>query len=385
MKKWKRAVTLLLVFVLFIISSLTVYATSSTSDMIKQKEQEKKDTESDLQDTKDQIDDLKNQKGGLETDLNNLNSELSKVNDKIEELSTQITAKEEEIRVTQEELEAARQTEEEQYEAMKKRIQYMYEHRNTSMLEILVEADGVADLLNRADYYTQMASYDRAMLEKFQHTKADIAQKEVDLTQEQADLESLKEEADQQQKKIQTLVDNTSNKISQYKGMISDAEQKAEEYEQQIQQQEGTLDELRQKYEQELEIARRAREQDKNNPNSDYVIDPGSDLAALAAIIECEAGGESYEGKIGVANVVLNRVRSGSYPNTVMAVITQPRQFTPVSSGRFYMVLERGAAGSCIQAAQDALNGTNTVGDALYFRTVIPGIDGQIIRNHIFY
>ena len=108
MKKWKRAVTLLLVFVLFIISSLTVYATSSTSDMIKQKEQEKKDTESDLQDTKDQIDDLKNQKGGLETDLNNLNSERSKVNDKIEELSTQITSKEEEIRVTQEELEAAR-------------------------------------------------------------------------------------------------------------------------------------------------------------------------------------------------------------------------------------------------------------------------------------
>lgn len=385
MKKWKRAATLLLVFVLFIISSLTAYATSSTSDKIEQTEKEKKDTESDLQDTKDQIDDLKNQKGGLEADLNNLNSELSKVNNRIEELSGQITDKEEEIRITREELEAAKQTEEEQYEAMKKRIQYMYEHRNISMLEILVEADGVADLLNRADYYTQMAAYDRAMLEKFQQTKADIAQKEADLTQEQAELESLKEEADQQQKKIKTLVDSTSNKISQYKGMITEAEQKAEAYEQQIREQEGTLDELRQKYEQELEIARRAREQDKNNPNNDYVIDPGSDLAALAAIIECEAGGESYEGKIGVANVVLNRVRSSSYPNTVMAVITQPRQFTPVSSGRFYMVLERGAAGSCIQAAQDAMNGTNTVGDALYFRTVIPGIDGQIIGNHIFY
>lgn len=116
------------------------------------------------------------------------------------------------------------------------------------------------------------------------------------------------------------------------------------------------------------------------------IVYQSSDLALLAAIVECEAGSETDEGKIAVANVVLNRVASSRYPNTIAEVLYQKYQFTPVSSGRFVLVLSRGAKSSCVAAAQAAMSGTQVVsGDILHFRTVIDGLSGCVIGNHVFY
>ena len=93
------------------------------------------------------------------------------------------------------------------------------------------------------------------------------------------------------------------------------------------------------------------------------------DLAMLAALIECEAGGESYTGKVAVGAVVLNRVRSGSFPNDIAGVIYQSGQFSPVSSGKFQSVLSRGARSDCYEAAAAALAGENPVGNCLYFNS----------------
>ena len=93
------------------------------------------------------------------------------------------------------------------------------------------------------------------------------------------------------------------------------------------------------------------------------------DLAMLAALIECEAGGESYTGKVAVGAVVLNRVRSGSFPNDIAGVIYQSGQFSPVSSGKFQSVLSRGARSDCYEAASAALAGENPVGNCLYFNS----------------
>ena len=59
-----------------------------------------------------------------------------------------------------------------------------------------------------------------------------------------------------------------------------------------------------------------------------------SDVTLLAALIQCEAGNESYEGKLAVGAVVMNRVRSGSYPSTVSGVINAPSQFPPATNGK---------------------------------------------------
>lgn len=108
-----------------------------------------------------------------------------------------------------------------------------------------------------------------------------------------------------------------------------------------------------------------------------------SDLDLMAAIIECEAGGEPYEGKIGVGAVVMNRVRSSQFPNTISEVIYQSGQFSPVASGKLASVLGRGASQACYDAARDVFAGANTVGNCLYFHA--GGGSGLTIANQTFY
>ncbi len=107
------------------------------------------------------------------------------------------------------------------------------------------------------------------------------------------------------------------------------------------------------------------------------------DLAMLAALIECEAGGESYTGKVAVGAVVLNRVRSGSFPNDIAGVIYQSGQFSPVSSGKFQSVLSRGARSDCYEAAAAALAGENPIGNCLYFNSG-SGRGIQIGNQHFY-
>ncbi len=115
------------------------------------------------------------------------------------------------------------------------------------------------------------------------------------------------------------------------------------------------------------------------------VLATASELEILAALIQCEAGGEPYEGQVAVGAVVMNRVRSGGYPNNITDVIYASGQFTPASGGRMEsLILNKTTRASCIQAAQEAINGVCNVGDALHFRRN-NGRDGLVIGNHVFW
>ncbi|MBS6196479.1 MAG: cell wall hydrolase [Clostridiales bacterium] len=109
----------------------------------------------------------------------------------------------------------------------------------------------------------------------------------------------------------------------------------------------------------------------------------GGELDLLAAIIQCEAGGESHTGKVAVGAVIMNRVRSGQFPNTISEVVYQSGQFSPVASGKLASVLSQGARSDCYQAAQEALAGSNPIGGALYFNSGTG--KGQQIGNQHFY
>lgn len=113
---------------------------------------------------------------------------------------------------------------------------------------------------------------------------------------------------------------------------------------------------------------------------------PGSEeeVMLLAALIQCEAGNQSYEGKIGVGAVVCNRVKSSRFPNTIAEVIYAPGQFTPAGNGKVAARLQAGVNDECIQAARDALAGETTVGDALYFRRA-GNKTGYVLGDHVFY
>ncbi len=107
------------------------------------------------------------------------------------------------------------------------------------------------------------------------------------------------------------------------------------------------------------------------------------DLTLLAAIIYCEAGNQPWDGKVAVGAVVLNRVASSSFPDTIYDVIYQSGQFTPASNGSLASALANGVPDECVQAAQAALNGENPVGGALYFNT--GSGQGMVIGDHQFY
>ena len=109
------------------------------------------------------------------------------------------------------------------------------------------------------------------------------------------------------------------------------------------------------------------------------------DVTLLAAIIQCEAGNEVYEGQLAVGAVVMNRVRSGGYPSTVHDVIYQKSQFPPAGAGSVANVAAKGPKQSCLQAAQEALNGTDNTGGATCFRRASSGHAGVVIGNHVFY
>ncbi len=109
-----------------------------------------------------------------------------------------------------------------------------------------------------------------------------------------------------------------------------------------------------------------------------------SDVAILAALVQLEAGGESYEGKLAVASVVMNRVRSGGYPNSVSGVVYQSGQFPPASSARMAQLVANGASADCVQAAKQAIGGVSNIGSLTHFRSASLG-GSIVIGNHAFY
>ncbi|MDE6738833.1 MAG: cell wall hydrolase [Lachnospiraceae bacterium] len=125
--------------------------------------------------------------------------------------------------------------------------------------------------------------------------------------------------------------------------------------------------------------------QAKLTANRGAVIVGGDDLRLLAALIYCEAGSETSNGKLAVGAVVMNRVRSGAYPNTISGVIFASGQFTPALNGKVARVYTNGnIPESCYEAAQAAINGETNVGGATHFRRA-GNHDGLLIDNQVFW
>lgn len=138
-----------------------------------------------------------------------------------------------------------------------------------------------------------------------------------------------------------------------------------------------TMEEIKAREEEEREAKRHVN-------YGEYTTDADTTLL-LAALIWCEAGNQSYEGKLAVGAVVMNRVRSSAYPDTIHGVIYASGQFTPAMSGKVNRVYESGKiAQSCIDAAEEALSGVSNVGELTHFRRN-NGREGLVIGDHVFY
>lgn len=388
-RKLKKRIRLLLLATVIIGIScipgrLSVLATKteteldSVRDDIDQLEEEQEKNKQDLKE-------LESDKAYLDGKLAELNSQLSAAAQELTSLQEQLAAKGDAIRRNMQQLENARQEEEKQYINMKKRIRFLYERGETSMLEAILKAGSFADFINLSEYAESIYSYDREMLVQYCSVREEISAREEQLEKEQQELTALAEQQEEKQARVRTLLAEVQTSIDSTSQQITNTENNIAANEALLEQQKA--------YEAELEVKKAAedalrmeeiKKQESENMGSSFISDSENDIAMLAALIECEAGGESYEGKLAVGSVVINRIRSSYFPNTLVEVIYAPGQFSPVASGRFATVLSRGASASCVQAARENLSGTLTV-NSLYFRRNTGTINGIVIGNHVFY
>lgn len=312
-----------------------------------------------------EVDELENTTSGLEANLSRLNKELDDIMEQIEKTSKSLEK-------TKEELAIAKGQEEAQYESMMLRIKYMYESGNSSLLGLLLSSTCLPEFINRAEYISQITEYDRNMLEELSKTSEEIAEKEEQLLEDQKYSASL-------QKDLDARIDAASDELTEYKAKLEKAKEEAKKLEEEAKE----------------EVVPVAPEKDKSENKTDNDSDDSSDepsisatasdVELLAALLECEAGSTNYEALLAVGSVVVNRMKSRHYPDTVRGVIYQSGQFPPAHNGKVDRVLKRGVKDLCVQAATDALAGKNNVGNCLSFRAASSGRPGLVIGDNVFF
>ncbi len=374
----------ILVSALTATSDVIVVEASNTQQQLDQIMQEKDELEGKLDEANDNLEGLKDTHSSLKGELNNLNAQLTQVSDNLESLELQIADKELEITQTQAALEEAKATETRQHENMVIHIRKMYERNDTSFLNAIISAGSLADMLNVADYFEKIVAYERQMLQNYKETRKLIEEQEVILQTERVELENLKVAAEAERSKVSGLISQTSNSISDYADQIAEAEAEAEAYEAELKKKEEDEAYLKKKLAEEMAMSQSAANSAWRDISE--VSFAEGDRYLLANLIYCEAGGEPYEGKLAVGSVVMNRVLSSVYPNSVTGVIYQRKQFSPVASGRLALALSVNKANAdCYRAADEAMSGITNVGNCLFFRTPIPGLTGTNIGGHVFY
>ena len=367
---------------------MNVYADNdkiaALEEEINRKKEEQEQTRNEINERKDELEELSETTEGLKGQLNSLNASLTEVSNNLAMLEDEIEIKNLEIDKALEELSEAQLIEAQQYEAMKKRVKFMYEKRDFMIFEMLFGAESLADFLNHAEYIEKLSAYDRKKLDEFEAARQEVELAKAKLEEERKALEELRVSVEEEQSRYSGLVNQTSGKITTYQQEMSQTEAEMLEYERELQEQKNDIARLQEELAEERRLSQLAA-QSAWRDISEITFAEG-DRYLLANLIYCEAGNQPYEGQVAVGAVVMNRVMSSVFPDTVVGVIYQNKQFSPVASGRLALALEENrATNACYQAADAAMSGVTTVGNCLFFRTPIEGLTGTRIGGHIFY
>ena len=372
---------------------------------IDNQQQEIDKTQQEIDETEEKKQKLQQAKEDMENYLADLNSQYASLEEEIADLNSQIADKQAEIEQTQADLEEAKAVEEQQYADMKARIQYMYEHPQSSFLEILLTSGSFAEALNQAGYAASITEYDRQMFEQYVAQKEAIEEQEAQLQGEMEALEELQASVEKKQDEVSALASSTSGQISQHVTQIAEAQADLEGKNNTLENQKEVLEQLiaeKRAIEAQIEAAKAAEIQASlgdvtgvRTTDLEYVQYGAynateEEVTALAVLIYCEAGNQGAEGQLAVGAVVMNRIRDSRFAqNDIISVIRASGQFSPVTSGRFDLMLEQGldsVTESCYTAARRAIAGESNVGNRVFFRTYAnyPSLSGLVIGAHIF-
>lgn len=253
----KRIKGFIVIFTMILIQLLTAAAmplvvrASLTNDLIEEStkavdeaQKNKKNLQTGLSTIKQLLNSLETAKNNLENYVTQLDENLAELTQKIEELNTMLAEKEAEIETTKKALNEAEETEKQQYEAMKKRIKFMYEKGDTSYMEMLLSAESFADFLNKSEFIKKISEYDRDMLEEYIAVKEEVANAKEQLEKEQQELEQVKESIAEEQAGVENLISTKESEIVLYESDIGNKEQAVKEYAAEIAAQDAAIKEL---------------------------------------------------------------------------------------------------------------------------------------------
>ena len=219
-----------------------------TSERIREKEREIEKAKEQVSGLKSDLTDVEKLKKELEQSKNDLTAyvqqldgQLADIQDKIAQYNTMITEKEEEIVETARDLDEAQARQEQQYEAMKKRIQFMYERSDSFYMETLFGSNSIAGIVNRADYIEALSRYDRDKLDEYVETRQYVELCKEDLETEKQLLDEAKEAVEREEANVNTLIGEKEAQIVSVSGDIANKEAAIKEYEAMIAQENAEI------------------------------------------------------------------------------------------------------------------------------------------------
>jgi cell wall-associated NlpC family hydrolase len=199
----------------------------------KQKDAEKKKSqaEQNLKDKKNEINGLKDQQQTTADDIKNKSAKLDEILAAQKKLQTDITSKQAEIEQNQKDLAAAQEKQQEQYDAMKKRIQFMYENSaEDNIWTAIIESNGITDMLNRIEYVSDVYDSDRALMDSYQAAVEQVKEIGTKLDNDMNELTAMQDDYEKQQADVEAAIVALENQKEQYASQIAQAQQQADNY-----------------------------------------------------------------------------------------------------------------------------------------------------------
>lgn len=258
----KRAVAAAMVLAL-----LTSFGEPVAASKIDDAQKKKNEAQENLDEVNDQIDSIQSAQSSLQSEMRQYDNQMMSLLTDMEILQSDMETQEMEIEQANADLETAKMEEQQQYEAMKLRIQYMYENGDQTMWSAIVGAENMSDLLNRVEYVSDVYEYDRQMLSNYQEVVQQVADLTVQLENEMAEMEELQLSYEEQQASLEQVISAKRAQMADFDTQLANAKKLAGEYAQTIKQQNQIIAAEKKKQEEAAKAAQK-NAQNKNNSST---------------------------------------------------------------------------------------------------------------------
>ena len=252
----KKLVRLFAIFIAFSMMVLVVEPVRATtiSDLEKEKqelEQKKKEADEKKKQEQEKYNDASGRVDTIQSDVDEVAGEIEEIDAalvetlaSVELIEEDIDEKEEQIVVTTADYEAAKVTEEEQYEAMKLRVKFMYEKGDTTYLQLLLESNGFSDMINKVEYIEKLYEYDRTLLNEYMDARIAVEELKQQLEEEMAELEAQQHELEEEKASLEIILAEKQKAYDNYEVQLAKAKQEAAVYKANIKKQNDEIKKL---------------------------------------------------------------------------------------------------------------------------------------------